>query len=111
MQDFFKEGAANTVKKYRFPFKATWVKDMPVIYGLDTQFNKNSLRPVVIYVTKYPLNRGVPIQEEVDAITSKIEKIIPGITQCGSEIGYRAFLEPPVDDKKEHKYRDVTSKI
>ena len=110
MQDLFKEGAVGTAKKYRFPFKATWVKDMPVIYGLDTQFNRNKLEPVVIYVTKYPLDRGVSIQEEADTITSKIEKVIPGITKCSSELGYRAFPEPPLDEKKEHKYRSVFSK-
>ena len=111
MQDLFKEGAAATAKKYRFPFKATWVKDMPAVYGLDTQFNKGKLESVVVYVTKHPLNREVSIQEEADAITSKIDKVIPGITQCGSELGYRAFSESPLDDKKEHKYRSVISRI
>ena len=111
MQELFKEGAIATSKKYRFPFKATWVKDMPMVYGLDTQFNKNNLEPVIIYVTKHPLNREVAIQEEVDAITSKIEKVIPGITKCSFEVGYRAFSEPPLDEKKEHKYRSIFSKL
>ena len=112
MQDLFKEGGAESAKKYRFPFKATWVKDMPAIYGLDTQFVKSRLVPVVIYVTKHPLNRGVPIQEEVDAITSKIDKIIPGITKCGGgEVAYRAFTEPPLDNDKDRKYRSISSKV
>ena len=112
IQAFFKEGAAETSKKYRFPFKATWVKDMPMIYGLDTQFDKGSLVPVVIYVTKYNLNRGVPIQEEVDAITSKLDKVIPGITKCGGgEVAYRAFSEPPLETNKDYKYRNIPSVV
>ena len=111
-QAFFKEGGAETAKKYRFPFKATWVKDMPMIYGLDTQFDKGSLVPVVIYVTKYNLNRGVPIQEEVDAITSKLDKVIPGITKCGGgEVAYRAFSAPPLDKDKDYKYRSIPSLV
>ena len=111
IQDFFAKGAAETAKKYAFPFKATWVKEMPMVYGLDIEFSKERLVPVVIYVTKHPLNRGTPIQEEADAITSKIEKIIPGITKTSAEIGYRAFSEPPLDADKQYKYRVLVSKI
>ena len=111
IQAFFKEGAAETSKKYRFPFKATWVKDMPMIYGLDTQFDKGVLVPVVVYVTKYNLNLGMSMQEEVDAITSKLDKIIPGITKCGfGEVAYRAFSEPPLDESKDYKYRSISSR-
>ncbi len=110
IQDFVSKGAAETARKYRFPFKATWVKGMPMIYSLSAQFNEKRLIPVVLYVTKYPLNRGVPIQEEVDAITSKIDKVIPGITKCGGEIAYEAYSEPPNQDKKA-KYRGLLSKV
>ena len=111
MLDFFRSAAAEAAKKYKFPFKATWVKDTPTIYGLDTQFVKGRLVPVVIYVTKHPLNSVTPIQDEVDAINSRIEKAIPGITKCGIEVGYRAFTEPPLDSQKEKKYRTLTSTV
>ncbi|MDD5436522.1 MAG: hypothetical protein PHX20_03155 [Candidatus Omnitrophica bacterium] len=111
MIEFFKNGGAEVAKNYNFPFKANWVKNTPVIYGLDTRLNKNNLMPVIVYVTKYPLNRGVAIQEEADAISSKLEKEIPGITRYSSEIGYNAFTEPPVDKNKNYKYRSVISKV
>lgn len=111
MRDFLDKGIDQTWKEYKFPFKATWVKGMPKIYGLDMQFIKGRLVPVVIYVTKYPLNNGVSIQDEADAITSKIGKLIPGIDKTSGEIAYRIFSEPPVDSKKQYKYRSLTSKI
>ncbi len=111
MFDFFKAGGTEAAKRYKFPFKAAWVKNAPVICGLDIEFVQNKLAPVVIYVTKYPLARGVPIQEEVDAINSKIEKVIPGITQMTDLVVYRAFTEPPLDQNKDYKYRTVPSKV
>lgn len=111
MRDFFAAGAAETSRKYKFPVKATWVKDMPAIYGLDIQFTNGKLIPVVIYVTQHPLNRAVPIQDEADAITQKIEKIIPGITRGTESVGYRVFTEPPTDSTKQYKYRAVISKV
>ncbi len=111
LADFMKKGSEEASKKYKFPMKAAWVKDTPMIYGLDTQFVSGKLVPVVIYVTKYPLDRGVPIQEEADSITSKIERIIPGITRTSDILAYRAFSEPPLDQKKQYKYRSLPSKI
>lgn len=111
MADFFKNCSAEAAKKYKFPFKASWVKGAPQIYGLDVQFVRDRLVPVVVYVTKYPLDRGVPIQEEADAITSKLGGVIPGITECSDELAYKAFTEPPLDAKKDYKYRSLASKI
>ena len=111
MLDFFRAGGTEAAKRYKFPLKAAWVKDSPTIYGLDIEFVQNKLAPVVVYVTKYPLARGVPIQMEVDAITSRIEKAIPGITQMTDLVVYRAFTEPPLDQNKNYKYRTVPSKV
>ncbi len=111
MGDFFKNCSAEADKKYKFPLKASWVKGAPQIYGLNIQFVKNSLVPVVVYVTRYQLDRGVPIQEEADAITSKLGGVIPGITECSDELAYKAFMEPPLDAKKSYRYRSLSSKI
>jgi len=108
---FMKKGMEQTWKKYKFPLKATWVKGMPMIYGLDIQFVKGRLVPVVIYVTKHPISKAIELQDEVDAITSKIGKVIPGIDKAGGEIGYRIFSEPPLDSTKEYKYRSAMSKV
>jgi hypothetical protein len=111
MADFTKKIAAEVSKKYKFPMKANWIKATPMIYGLDTQFVKGKLIPIVVYVTKNPLDRGNAIQDEADEITSKIGKLIPGITQVSDELAYRAFLEPPLDSKKSYKYRSLSSKV
>ncbi|MFA5143877.1 MAG: hypothetical protein WC522_06925 [Candidatus Omnitrophota bacterium] len=112
MLDFFKRSAAEAAKKYKFPMKAVWVKNTPMIYGFDTKLDKSDkLMPVIIYVTKYNLNSGLAIQSEADAITANIEKVTPGITRCSAEIGYEAFSASPLDDGKDRKYRAVMSKV
>ncbi|MDD5428987.1 MAG: hypothetical protein PHI58_07145 [Candidatus Omnitrophica bacterium] len=110
MAAFMKQGITETSRKYKFPFKAVWVKDAPEIYGLDIQFVKGQLTPVVVYVTRYPLKMAAPIQDEADAINSKIGTIIPGLNKTSGETWYRAYTEPPLDAKKEYKYRSVMSK-
>lgn len=108
---FFKEIQARSAKEYKFPMVASWVQDKPRIYGLDFQFVGGSLEPVVVYVTKIPLNKGPYIQEEVNWISLKLDTLIPGITRTTSEVIYKAFTEPPLKQDKQYKFRTVPSRV
>jgi hypothetical protein len=104
MVRFEKKLQTAILAQHRFPIALDTVADSPSIFSFEPQFSENQVVPIVLYLSKIPIEREQDLQNEADAMAPELEGLFKGLTKGLGKVYFRAFSEFPSDPKKQYRY-------